>query len=647
MSVRTSLFINSRMIQHKCAIFFLLTVWLTFFPSCGNTSPTYRVLVIQSYENDYPGYKNSEQFILEKFNKEGIQTSLKTFYLNCEQYPPAIEERVMYRFLDNIIKWKPDLILVYDDQAAYTLMACKHPFASSIPVVFGGVSFPNLPLLSQYTNVSGFWDKPYYAENIRMIEHCLGKATVYMLHDSTFIDKCIKNELYKQCDSAGILVTHNRAMYKVHYETTFEEVMKYMEKPDTTTVNIVPVQGDKLAAVSWYMSKYAPHIFYLQAKRDYRVMNTSRFSSKPSFTVINEDLGYDSKLVGGYLTSQETQYNETVHQAAEILQGKPVQSFPQITESAKEYVFDYKEVEYWGIDKNLLPPNVVYLNRPFINTHPVVAWGLIFLSIGSVVILFGKIILLYRKEAKAKRKAQTALLQEKESLADALEKANESDHMKSVFLANMSHEIRTPLNAIVGFSSLLTELELSEEEKKQYAEIITTNNDLLLKLINDILDLARLESGHISLQMISCDLTQLVKELYNSYLPNIPDSISYRIKCPETPVCLTTDRDRLYQVLENILNNAIKFTSKGFIEIGYEYLADKQEVCLYVQDSGIGISQEEQDIIFERFKKLDDFIQGTGLGLSICHAITQRLDGRISILSEKDKGSRFTLSFNL
>lgn len=633
--------------RQKYVLFFLLSVWLTFFSSCRQTSPNYRVLVIQSYENDYPGYKNSEQFILEKFHKEGIQASLKTFYLNCEQYPPAIEERVMYRFLDKIAKWKPDLILVYDDQAAYTLMACKHPSTASIPIVFGGVNFPNHQLLSLFPNVTGFWDKPNYVENIRLIEHCLGKSTVYMLHDSTFIDRCIKNELYKQCDSAGILVTHNRSMYNRHYEATMEEIQKYQNLPDTTTVNIVPVEGDKLATVSWYMSKYAPHIFYLQAKRDYRVMHTSRFSSKPSFTVINEDLGYDSKLVGGYLTSQETQYKETVHQAAEILQGKPAQSFPQITESAKEYVFDYNEVEYWGINKDLLPPNLIYLNRPFINTHPIFAWGVIFLSIGSVVILFCKIILLYRKEAKAKRKVQTALLQEKESLADALEKANESDHMKSVFLANMSHEIRTPLNAIVGFSSLLTELELPQEEKKQYAEIITTNNDLLLKLINDILDLARIESGHISLHMNSCDLTELVKNLYNAYLLDIPESIVFHIKCPETPICLTTDRDRLYQVMENILNNAIKFTSKGFIEIGYQYLPDKQEVCLYVQDSGMGISQEDQETIFERFKKLDDFVQGTGLGLSICHAITQRLDGRISILSEKGKGSQFTLSFNL
>ena len=131
--------------------------------------------------------------------------------------------------------------------------------------------------------------------------------------------------------------------------------------------------------------------------------------------------------------------------------------------------------------------------------------------------------------------------------------------MKSVFLANMSHEIRTPLNAIIGFSSLIAELDLTAEEKEQYANIITTNNELLLKLVNDILDLARIESGGIVFHKESCNLTDLVKTLYKQHLSDVPEGIEFKEKCPDTPICLYSDKERLYQALENILKNAIKF----------------------------------------------------------------------------------------
>ena len=202
-----------------------------------------------------------------------------------------------------------------------------------------------------------------------------------------------------------------------------------------------------------------------------------------------------------------------------------------------------------------------------------------------------------------------------EELIIAKDKAENLDRLKSAFLANMSHEIRTPLNAIIGFSSLIAELDLTAEEKEQYANIITTNNELLLKLVNDILDLARIESGGIVFHKESCNLTDLVKTLYKQHLSDVPEGIEFKEKCPDTPICLYSDKERLYQALENILKNAIKFTSAGFIEIGYEYSADAQDVRVYVQDTGIGISPEDQEAIFERFKKLDDFVSRRTLAI--------------------------------
>ena len=221
-----------------------------------------------------------------------------------------------------------------------------------------------------------------------------------MLHDSTYIDRHIKATLHEQCAQADIRVDNNRIMYIPVEIATLDRVNQSLKRPDSTTVNVVPVQGDKLSAVSWYMSKHVPYIYYLQAKRDYRVLNTSRFSSKPSFTAINEDLGYTNKLVGGYITSLETQIEESTDRAAEILKGSPSESFPQITKSKKNYVFDFNEVKYWNIDKRLLPKDAILLNFPFKDQYPRLFWSLIIVVSTMCCFVFGSFIIMYTQESK-------------------------------------------------------------------------------------------------------------------------------------------------------------------------------------------------------------------------------------------------------
>ena len=219
--------------------------------------------------------------------------------------------------------------------------------------------------------------------------------------------------------------------------------------------------------------------------------------------------------------------------------------------------------------------------------------------------------------------------------------------MKSVFLANMSHEIRTPLNAIIGFSSLIAELDLTAEEKEQYANIITTNNELLLKLVNDILDLARIESGGIIFHKESCNLTDLVKTLYKQHLSDVPEGIEFKEKCPDTPICLYSDKERLYQALENILKKCHKIYFRRLYRDRlrvFHQCTRRPTLCAGYRHRD---SPEDQEAIFERFKKLDDFVQGTGLGLSICQAIVKQLNGRILLQSEKNKGCRISLVFQL
>ena len=216
----------------------------------------------------------------------------------------------------------------------------------------------------------------------------------------------------------------------------------------------------------------------------------------------------------------------------------------------------------------------------------------------------------------------------------------EADKMKSVFLANMSHEIRTPLNAIVGFSEIIAVTE-SEEEKMEYLEIIQRNSNLLLQLINDILDLSRIESGKSEMHFQQVEIAGLVEEVEKVHQLKMKSNVELKVIRPEGEYWTSTDRNRVMQVLFNFLSNAIKNTEKGSITLGLKH--EGSWLKLYVSDTGCGISKEKLPQIFTRFEKLNDFVQGTGLGLSICKSIVERLGGRIEVTSELGQGSTFAL----
>ncbi|MDB8994872.1 ATP-binding protein [Parabacteroides distasonis] len=218
------------------------------------------------------------------------------------------------------------------------------------------------------------------------------------------------------------------------------------------------------------------------------------------------------------------------------------------------------------------------------------------------------------------------------------ERAEELDRLKSAFLANMSHEIRTPLNAIVGFSQLLAETD-DPEERHEFVEIIDSNNRMLLQLISDILDLAKIESGTMDFKFADMSVKEVINEIVTSFRIKMPDNVAL-IAPEDSPECqIYSDRMRLTQVISNFLNNAIKYTSEGCITLAYEIIGD--EIKFSVTDTGDGMSQEIQAHIFDRFYKGNTFKQGTGLGLSICETIVNRLGGRIGVNSELGKGSTF------
>lgn len=220
----------------------------------------------------------------------------------------------------------------------------------------------------------------------------------------------------------------------------------------------------------------------------------------------------------------------------------------------------------------------------------------------------------------------------------AKEKAEESDHLKSAFLANMSHEIRTPLNAIVGFSGLLAMAE-NYEERDEYINIINNNNELLLQLINDILDLSKIEANTLEFVYSDIDINQLLCDIEQTSRLKAAEGVQVSF-VEKLPHCIIrTDKNRLSQVVTNFINNAIKFTKEGSIRFGYKH--KKNNLLFYVSDTGCGIDKNVKDSVFQRFVKLDSFAQGTGLGLSICQMIVHKLGGEIGVDSEPGQGSTF------
>ena len=234
----------------------------------------------------------------------------------------------------------------------------------------------------------------------------------------------------------------------------------------------------------------------------------------------------------------------------------------------------------------------------------------------------------------------TELKRTEEMLVKARDKAEASDRLKSAFLANMSHEIRTPLNAIVGFSSLLTSTE-SAAEKELYNSLIGHNNKLLLNLINDVIDLSKIESGYLELRPDWVNLTELLDESVAEYAHQVPSGVELLTNYPAHDSLVELDKLRIKQILSNFLSNALKNTATGHVEVFYE--VDHQSVRIGVKDTGRGIPQNMLEKIFERFEKLDSFAQGAGLGLSICKLIVEKMNGRVLVDSQLGIGTTFVI----
>ena len=435
--------------SYRYLFLLLLPLFLLVANSCERSTTEKRILIVQSYEPDFQAYKDVEETFKNGFQKEGIHASIFTFYLNCEAYQSPEEKQRIYTELNTLSLWKPDIIIVNDDQATYSLLACEHPLLDSVPIVFTGVNYPNIPLIQKYPNVSGFWDKPDYRKNVELIERIMGKCVIVRVSDSTALDKKILKDMDEQIKGLCSKARPDYLKYPQYSSPSDKKrsssLVRFPKVP-FDSLYIQTIQPRTSSNLIWGLGTSTYNKAYLATKRDYTSIALGRFCSFPSFSAINESVGYDGDFIGGYMTPVESQTQEALRRAASILKGTPANSFPQITESAKNYLFDYQPLNKRGIDCKELPQNSIFLNMPFVVRYQtyIILCGIL-LTLFILWTLFYQRVQ-YRREASHKKQAQESLRKEKEFLSLALESGDIFAFRYSNGVFEFDHDFYKSLN---------------------------------------------------------------------------------------------------------------------------------------------------------------------------------------------------------
>ena len=373
----------------------------------------------------------------------------------------------------------------------------------------------------------------------------------------------------------------------------------------------------------------------------------------PVFSLTSTAIGYWA--IGGYVPQYEGIAKGMGEYAYQFLD-KGKNDIRSINILPNKYKFDANKLKEWGFEDKKLPINSIVINQP-IPFFVAYKTEVQFILLTFLVLIGGLMIALYyyyrtkilknrlERTTKQLREDKKKLEASEIELRDAKERAEEANQLKSAFVSNMSHEILTPLNAIVGFSSLLINSVEPSEELQEYANIIQTNSNLLLQLISDVLDVSRLESGKLQFNYEWCELVTHCQNMITLTNRNKTTNADVRLQMPKEPYMLYTDPLRLQQIIINLLNNALKFTPAGG-SITLDYTVDKEKQCILfsVTDTGTGIPEDKQELVFQRFEKLNEFVQGTGLGLAICKLAIQYMGGDIWIDKDYKGGARFIFS---
>lgn len=598
------------------------------------------VLIISSYNPDAGRTSSNISDFMEEFQRLGGTNTVALENMNCKSFSEApFWEKRMAGLLSKYQNDKsPALIVLIGQEAWAAYLSLEDSVRGNTPVV-SALSSQNAILLPGDTIDLKTW-MPESVDFFTDFPDSPIKAGFVYEYDVEANINMVK-QMYP--DTENIAFISDNSYGGVAMQAYVVKEMKKFPELDLILldgrVNTIYTICDRLhelpehTAVLMGTWRVDMNDGYFMRNATYAMMEAA--PALPTFSLSSAGLGYWA--VAGIVPAYRALGKEMARQSYRLLTD-PQDGNTHMEVIPNETILDGKLVKEKKLNIAGLPQPVKMLNvtPSFYEQYKYHIW-----SVGAVllVLLGGLFVSLYFYYHTKKLKDELEVSEG--ALREAKDRAEESSRLKSAFLANMSHEIRTPLNAIVGFSDVLSAGGASEEEQRGYFEIIRTNSDLLLRLINDILDVSRLEADRVILSLESCNVVQICQQVVASVAQARRSTNQFLFECEREVVEMRTDVQRLQQVVINLLSNADKFTKEGTITLKLELDTARNVAVFSVTDTGCGIPLDKQKRVFERFEKLNEYVQGTGLGLSICKLTVEKWGGEIWIDPAYTNGARF------
>lgn len=604
------------------------------------------VLIISSYNPDARQTSGNIYDFMEEFERLGGKAPIALENMNCKSFSESPQwKSKMAEILDKYEgKRAPVLLVLIGQEAWAAYLSQADSIRGRFPVLTSlasrnAIILPDdsvnlktwmpgaVDFFNDFTDSSvkaGFVYEYDVEANINLIKHLYPNTkNIAFVSDNSYGGVSLQAHVVAEMKKHPEL---NLILLDGRTNTIYTISDKLHELPPNTA----------LLMGTWRVDMYDG---YFMRNATYTMMEAA--GDVPTFSISSVGIGYWA--IGGVTPSYRPLGKDMAYQAVRLLQGADSDRI-EVEVIPNKVMMDSKIVKEKRLDLSFIhqPIEMVNENPSFYEQYKYHIWTvatiLVVLSAGLFVSLY-----FYYHTKKLKDE-----LQESESaLRDAKDRAEESSRLKSAFLANMSHEIRTPLNAIVGFSDVLASGGSSEDEQQGYVDIIKTNSDLLLRLINDILDVSRLEADRVTFTFEECDVVPLCQRVLASVSQARKSENEFIFECDRESMDMRTDTQRLQQVIINLLSNADKFTRNGKITLGLKVDEKQREVLFSVSDTGTGIPLEKQKLVFERFEKLNEYVQGTGLGLSICKLTVEKWGGEIWVDPGYTDGARFVFTHPL